>query len=217
MKEKLFHPATFIALAALFVALSGTSYAVSQLPKNSVGQKQLKKKSVTKSKIAKNAVDSSKVKNESLLAEDFKSGQLPQGAKGDTGAQGPQGARGPSDGYVGNRNPSSPLTLSSNSSNPTTVATSQQLPAGSYIASARANLFSSGGASSIICSFGDDAIQSLAIDAGKQVPLTMASGFKLAEDGKITMRCSAGVDTVTVFQAAVVATRVESLATETTN
>ena len=36
-------PAMLVACAALVVALGGTSYAVTQLPKNSVGTPQLKK------------------------------------------------------------------------------------------------------------------------------------------------------------------------------
>lgn len=78
-------PAMVIACIALGVALGGTSVAAIQaLPKNSVGTKQLKK----------NAVISSKVKNRSLLAVDFKAGQLPQGPKGDPGAPGAPGAPG---------------------------------------------------------------------------------------------------------------------------
>jgi hypothetical protein len=76
-----------IALAALFVALGGTSYAAVAIPRNSVGTAQLKSGSVT----------SAKVKDRSLLARDFKSGQLPKGAtgaKGETGAQGAAGATG---------------------------------------------------------------------------------------------------------------------------
>lgn len=46
----------FVAYLALFIALGGTSYAASQLPKNSVGTKQLKKKAVTKPKLAKSAI-----------------------------------------------------------------------------------------------------------------------------------------------------------------
>lgn len=68
MREKLFHPATIISFVALLVALGGTSYAVSQLPKNSVGAKQLKQNSVT----------SPKVKNGSLLRNDFRAGELLQ-------------------------------------------------------------------------------------------------------------------------------------------
>ena len=61
-------PALVIACVALVVALSGTSYTdVLNIPVNSVGSVQLKA----------NAVVSSKVKNHSLLAADFKTGQLP--------------------------------------------------------------------------------------------------------------------------------------------
>lgn len=79
-------PAMVVACIALGVALGGTSVAAIQaLPKNSVGTKQLKK----------NAVISSKVKNRSLLAVDFKAGQLPQGPKGDKGDKGDPGQAGP--------------------------------------------------------------------------------------------------------------------------
>jgi hypothetical protein len=70
-----------LAFLALFIALSGTAYAAT-LPRNSVGTAQLKR----------NAVTSKKVKDRSLLAKDFKRGQLPAGARG---AQGPQGIQGP--------------------------------------------------------------------------------------------------------------------------
>lgn len=79
------HPATWIALLALFVALSGSAYAVSQLAPNSVGAAQLKS----------NAVTSAKVKNRSLRAVDFAAGQLPAGPKGADGDPGPQGESGP--------------------------------------------------------------------------------------------------------------------------
>jgi hypothetical protein len=65
-------PALVIALVALFVALGGTGYAVSQLPPNSVGTAQ--------------------VKDHSLLKRDFKRGQL---LRGRTGPRGPEGAEGP--------------------------------------------------------------------------------------------------------------------------
>jgi hypothetical protein len=78
-------PAMVIACLALAVALSGTSYAVGlNVPANSVGTPQLKA----------NAVVSSKVKNRSLLAVDFKTGQLPRGAPGPRGAKGDAGSPG---------------------------------------------------------------------------------------------------------------------------
>ena len=88
-------PAMVVALFALFVALGGTGYAIATLPANSVGTKQLKKNAVTAKKLRKNAVSSRKVKDFSLLARDFKLGQLPAGDKGDKGDRGDQGPPGP--------------------------------------------------------------------------------------------------------------------------
>lgn len=78
-------PALVISLVALFVALGGTGYAVTQLPKNSVGTTQLKN----------NAVTTAKVANGSLLRGDFKAGQLPAGPTGPAGPAGAAGAAGP--------------------------------------------------------------------------------------------------------------------------
>jgi hypothetical protein len=70
-----------IALLALFIALGGTTYAATALPKNSVGTKQLKKNAVTavkiknanvtNAKIANNAVTGAKVKDDSLTGADI--------------------------------------------------------------------------------------------------------------------------------------------------
>src|ERR1700712_5053114 len=76
--------ANVMATVAVFLALGGGAYAASQLPKNSVGSRQIKA----------DAVNSSKVDNRSLLAADFKAGQLPPGPQGERGAQGEQGAQG---------------------------------------------------------------------------------------------------------------------------
>jgi hypothetical protein len=76
--------ANVMATAGVFIALGGTSYAVTQLPKNSVGTKQIRS----------NAVTGAKVKNGSLTAADFAQGQQSAGAAGPQGSQGPQGPQG---------------------------------------------------------------------------------------------------------------------------
>src|SRR4051812_43192502 len=69
-------PAMVIACFALLIVLGGTSYAAVQaLPRNSVTSVQ--------------------VKDRSLLARDFKAGQIPRGPAGPAGAAGPAGPAGP--------------------------------------------------------------------------------------------------------------------------
>jgi len=66
-----------VACAALIVALGGTSYAVTQLPKNSVGTPQLKKGAVT----------SPKIKNGTIIGADVnkaKLGKVPSAANADS-------------------------------------------------------------------------------------------------------------------------------------
>jgi hypothetical protein len=58
--------AMLIAVAALFVALGGTSYAAFSLPKNSVGSKQLKNNAVSTSKIKNGAVTAGKINTNGL-------------------------------------------------------------------------------------------------------------------------------------------------------
>jgi hypothetical protein len=58
--------ATLLAMLALFVALGGTGYATSRLPRASVGTLQLRDA----------AVVSSKVRDGTLLARDFREGEL---------------------------------------------------------------------------------------------------------------------------------------------
>jgi hypothetical protein len=78
-------PATVISCVALATALGGTGWAAIALPRNSVGAVQLRNGSVT----------SLKVRDDSLLARDFRRGQLPSGPPGPQGTAGPEGAAGP--------------------------------------------------------------------------------------------------------------------------
>ena len=92
--------ANVIATLALFLALGGTSYAVTALPKNSVGTQQLKK----------NAVTGVKVKDGSLSSADFAAGTLLKGDTGATGATGATGPQGPT-GLTGATGPQGPTGL----------------------------------------------------------------------------------------------------------
>jgi hypothetical protein len=78
-------PALVVACFALVVALGGTGYAAIVLPANSVGTRQLRN----------GAVVALKVQRHSLLASNFKPGQIPAGPPGPQGAQGLAGAAGP--------------------------------------------------------------------------------------------------------------------------
>jgi hypothetical protein len=71
-------PAMVVASTALFVSLGGVSYG---LATGSIGSREIRN----------NSIRSVDVRNSSLLARDFKAGQLPRGE------QGPAGQRGPSD------------------------------------------------------------------------------------------------------------------------
>ena len=65
-----------VALLALFVALSGTTYAATGYPANIIGAKQLKKNAVTTPKIKNNSVTGAKIRLSSL-------GKVPSAANAD--------------------------------------------------------------------------------------------------------------------------------------
>lgn len=110
--RSLLHPATVIAVIALLVALGGTSYAVTQLPKDSVGNEQLQDGAVGPMKIKAGAITAGKIRNESITSQKIRNGTIqrwdigwstwngllgargPQGAMGKTGPQGPAGPQG---------------------------------------------------------------------------------------------------------------------------
>ncbi len=95
-----------LALLALFVALGGTSYAtVHNVPKASVGTPELKRNAVKAAKIAPNAVRAAHVLNGSLLSDDFRAGQIPQGPKGEKGDKGDKGDSGATNVVVRTQSP----------------------------------------------------------------------------------------------------------------
>jgi collagen triple helix repeat protein len=80
-----------VATAALFLALSGTSYATGALAPNSVGTKQLRDGAVTTAKIQPATLAQLKGAKGDPGPQGLKGDPGPQGPKGDTGAQGPKG------------------------------------------------------------------------------------------------------------------------------
>ena len=69
-------PAMIVAFIALFIAIGGSSYAVTRLPAKSVGSKQIRKGAVRTTHLAKGAVTGAKVKDGSLSGADINLGSL---------------------------------------------------------------------------------------------------------------------------------------------
>jgi hypothetical protein len=65
-----------VAFIALFVAIGGSSYAVTRLPAKSVGAKQIRTGAVRTVHIARNAVTGAKIKNASITGADIKMSSL---------------------------------------------------------------------------------------------------------------------------------------------
>jgi hypothetical protein len=89
-----------VAYLALFVALSGTTYAAVNLPAGSVGSKQLRKHAVIRGKLARGAVTKATLAKGAVTKTALATGVAvagPRGAKGDPGAR---GAVGPTQGFA---------------------------------------------------------------------------------------------------------------------
>ncbi len=65
-----------MATVAVFIALGGSTYAATQLKKNSVGPKQLKKNSITTAKIKNQAVTAAKVRKGTLTGTQINASTL---------------------------------------------------------------------------------------------------------------------------------------------
>jgi hypothetical protein len=77
MPRRLPSPALVVAGLALVVALGGTTYAATALPKNSVGAKQLKSGAVSTVKLAKGSVTSRQIKDHTIVAADIAKSAIP--------------------------------------------------------------------------------------------------------------------------------------------
>jgi hypothetical protein len=83
-----------VSLIALFVALGGTAYAATSLPRNSIGTAQLRNGAVTKKKISKKTISALKGQRGAVGATGAPGSQGPQGVQGIQGIQGIQGQKG---------------------------------------------------------------------------------------------------------------------------
>ena len=82
--------ANVVATFALFIALGGTSFAVTQLARNSVGTKQIKKGGVASSDIRRGAVTSRGIRNGAVETRDLDA-DTREALRGETGPAGPPG------------------------------------------------------------------------------------------------------------------------------
>ena len=101
-----------VSVVALVCALGGTSYAVSQLPKNSVGAKQIKKDAVRGSELKSNSVGSSEIKTGAIASGEIANATISEddlapsvkdglgGPKGDKGDKGDPGLPGTAVGFA---------------------------------------------------------------------------------------------------------------------
>jgi hypothetical protein len=186
-----------VALLSLSIAVGGTGYAASQLPRNSVGTPQLKNKAVT----------SPKVKNHTLVAEDFKAGTL---------LQGPAGPVGPSEVYT----KTFPTKFVTNGQFEFAALT---LPAGSYFVMVRANAANGGAVPTRLeCVLRDVAHPELdffktGLAAATNYPLqydslAMAGAVTLAAGGVVQATCGSADNTsVELITARMTAVRVGSM------
>ena len=85
--------ANVISSLALFIALGGTSYALT-LQRNSVGAEQIRRGAVRASEVRSDAVRSNEVRDRSLGVRDL-STSARRTLRGQTGASGPTGPAGP--------------------------------------------------------------------------------------------------------------------------
>jgi hypothetical protein len=86
--------ANVMATIGVFIALGGTSYAVAQLPRNSVGAEQIRARAVRGSEIKSGAIRSSDIANRSVALRDMSLGAR-RSLRGHAGPPGPQGPPGP--------------------------------------------------------------------------------------------------------------------------
>ena len=196
---------------ALVLALGGTSYAAVKLPANSVTSKT--------------------VKDKTLLKKDFKPGQIPAGktgAAGPAGAQGPAGAAGAQGpkgdpGIQGPGGGAPPAWFKFEEADTAIQAGNQtvqsiNLPAGSFVVTAKLMAVNTGADASISCALvlnpNNTAIDNLGAGGSDfgvgSASFTLVGAGTLASAGSVEVRCNTGA-TGTYSAKSIVATQASTL------
>ena len=207
----------------VFIALGGTSYAVTQLPRNSVGDRQLKPNAVTGAKIRDLSVGPADLAPNAIIAG-ARGARGPAGPPGAAGAPGPpglQGGRGPSGARASS--PKGVIAIPRPANTPVTVARLDDLAPGRWVLlfSGEFNWYASGALLGV-CVINADGVQitganaTLGDDDTRSVPVSLVGVLDKSTTADVTVDCFAsatvpedGRPPVTVLNRQLVAVQVD--------
>jgi hypothetical protein len=191
-------------LALFLVVAGGTTYAASQLGKESVGSRELEKGAVTPIKL-------SKASRAALVGPEGPGGAKGErGPNGAAGVPGPQGGAGPSAAYAMYHNAAIQVP---NDLEVHRVAT-LSVPAGSYVVSAKLNTIGEGGVVSCRLA-GPGASDEAEAEPGSQLTTEIVHVFG-AGGGAYTLDCDSFLNSGSqVFWIKMIATKVGTIAANT--
>lgn len=200
--------ANVTASLALFIALGGTSYAITKLPKNSVGSTQVRDGSLQRKDLSTTAVP-----------------RGPRGLQGPAGAEGPrglQGARGLASVWIA-RQAATAVQLSGQGGQETQVRRIDGLPAGAWLLRFEANpKLVSATALHAICTIkvnGDGKATAAAVvgenaNATQEVGIAIETAVEQASPFNVTVDCNQSINSspaVSIFRPQIIATELSDV------
>ena len=211
MSQPRITPSLVISILALIIALGGASYAAIKIPAKSVGTKQLKRNAVSTPKLKRNAVTTAKIKPGSIAAARLRESAVNSAKVRDGSLEVQDFAAGviPGQTWYSSRDDSAFLVLDTGPL--ADVVSTPELPAGNYVAIARANILGGAAASTVLCSMTTDAAQNFTVAASATFPLAMSGVARLPEPSSLTLQCNKSAGTPQIAQAHLTAIRVGDL------
>lgn len=208
-RRRLPRPATVLASIAVFAALAGTATAASSLidgkeiKRGTITGKQIKNKSLALNKLAPAAVKSLQGATGARGPEGPRGATGATGAKGETGAQGPAGIVNPASG--GNSGSTNIADGDEELLLTVPVAT-----AGTYVVSAKVNLFAVQAAAKVECRLAAglsdvDGIQWTAGAANSRQPVSLQAVASAAPGNPLRLFCSFDEGNGSAFESKLVA------------